>query len=634
MSLLRGTVVDNQDPMKRGRCRVYVWGVHKKEDPNLPWAETAGSTMFGLHRGSGYSGVLQKGTTVWVQFEQNDIQCPIIVGVFVGHEAETMGDVSPENSDFSGPSKADYGNVWQLTTPGGLGITFNDNKKTVEITNGSSRITLKGSDMIVDANMTVNGHITAQGVFAPNLCTCGSPGIPYPGSPSGSPNPSGKTPEEIAKDNKCEPKDCSVDFGTNNDTSDVHPYMAVLLKEAQNIYKEDTGNDFYVCETTVSPDKMACNMQAHENPEERYPLNALCGLAIKVAPDEKSCNIVDAELEDPAANPDDTPPDDGYNIECGEVAIPQLQAFKVLISKGEGGPQAFNRGVAGDSPNEKIDFTKMTFGQYFQRTAKYGNPGSKQNTIFAWGSYQMIPVTTKENLPRVNLSESDYMTTENREKLFTSLIKHARPPIYKYLTGQSEDVNAAALALAQEWSSFGIPYAIGSKQKDQSYHGNVGGNKASKSSASAIKSLIDLKAGITAVAKAKNITLKEAFECVFASHTGPDGAAADLPDVNLDNRPFTEPKPPEIDSKIKDAFIEAQKNTQVAKIKFLNNWVVIDEESCEDDVFNKFADSIGECGVSAGIRDSDTEETPEVDPDDSSYPGGGGAGGGGAGGSW
>ena len=51
MSLLRGTVTDNQDPMQRGRCRVYVWGMHQEADDNLPWAETAGSTAFALHKG-------------------------------------------------------------------------------------------------------------------------------------------------------------------------------------------------------------------------------------------------------------------------------------------------------------------------------------------------------------------------------------------------------------------------------------------------------------------------------------------------------------------------------------------------------------------------------------------------------
>ena len=50
MSLLRGTVIDNQDPMQRGRCRVYVWGMHQEADDNLPWAETAGSTAFALHK--------------------------------------------------------------------------------------------------------------------------------------------------------------------------------------------------------------------------------------------------------------------------------------------------------------------------------------------------------------------------------------------------------------------------------------------------------------------------------------------------------------------------------------------------------------------------------------------------------
>ena len=101
MPFLRGEVTDNSDPMKRGRVRVKVWGVHDDDDDDLPWAEVMGDTADPLHNGSGTRPKeMPVGCTVWVEFEHGDINCPIVCGVFVGHNTDSMAMAFPFNSDY------------------------------------------------------------------------------------------------------------------------------------------------------------------------------------------------------------------------------------------------------------------------------------------------------------------------------------------------------------------------------------------------------------------------------------------------------------------------------------------------------------------------------------------------------
>lgn len=335
MSLLRGTVIDNQDPMQRGRCRVYVWGMHQEADDNLPWAETAGSTMFGLHRGVGYSGVLQVGTTVWVQFEQQDIQCPVIVGVFVGHDTDSPGDVSPENSDFNPDAKGDnYGKVWMFNTPAGNSFKMDDANPQVHIktpngfelhlddanrrirlgtpcgpeivmecdgklvlSSGCAKITLDKCETIIDSNVTVNGHLTAQGLFAPNICYCSSPGSRFNGTFN----------SQNKKRKECEPQtddkgntSCNKDLPPQNDLGTLEEEMAKLVDEAKNIYIDRNGTKapFNVCETKMSPERYQCLKASGKE----VPIQMVCGLGVQAIPHDQKCEDANAANDETQAN--------------------------------------------------------------------------------------------------------------------------------------------------------------------------------------------------------------------------------------------------------------------------------------------------------------------------------------------
>ena len=125
MPFLRGEVTDNNDPMQRGRVRVKVWGVHKDDDENLPWAEVMGDTADPLHQGKGKKPKkMPIGCTVWVEFEAGDLNCPVVVGVFVGHKAgDDMSAANAGNSDWAMASGGGGGGLGGLLggTLGALG---------------------------------------------------------------------------------------------------------------------------------------------------------------------------------------------------------------------------------------------------------------------------------------------------------------------------------------------------------------------------------------------------------------------------------------------------------------------------------------------------------------------------------
>lgn len=533
MALLRGTVTDNQDPMQRGRCRVFVWGMHSSEDPNLPWAETAGSTMFGLHNGVGYSGVLQVGTTVWVQFEQQDIQCPVIVGVFVGHNADNMGEAGPANSDFNPDAKGDnYGQVWMfntpagnsfkmddknprihITTPNGFELDLDDQNKKIRlgtpcgpeivmecdkkitISSGCAKMTMDGCKTIIDSDVTVNGHLTAQGLFAPNICYCGKPGDPSKAKP---------TPVTA-----CKPCDagkgssCNTDFPPS--AGGISGDMQKLVDEAQKIFKAKTGKEFKICEGKMTGDRYNCLTSGGES----VPIQMVCGHGI-VASEDGDCEKANASSASPCG---ETKPGD-----CGSN-FPEVEAIKNLIAKGEsassGGYNAYNRGD-GKLAKEKIDFSQMTYDEYFTRAML---PPGDPKRIFAHGKYQFIPPTVKGALSWAKLPGSTKITPETQEKLFPYFFLSARKPtVGAYLLGNG-NIDSAMEGMAKEWASIGInkDMQVNGKQlkKGQSYYSGVGNNVAHTPPEPVQKALEDLKALVEKVSNDKKIPKQKALECVL-----------------------------------------------------------------------------------------------------------------------
>lgn len=99
MRIHRGIVVDNKDPEKLGRVRVQVHNVTRGSDiETLHWANVVQSPSMGLLNGVGFSSVLRKGTNVYLIFEEDNHQFPLVIGTIVGH-SETYDDENFRDPD-------------------------------------------------------------------------------------------------------------------------------------------------------------------------------------------------------------------------------------------------------------------------------------------------------------------------------------------------------------------------------------------------------------------------------------------------------------------------------------------------------------------------------------------------------
>ena len=92
----------------------------------------------------------------------------------------------------------------------------------------------------------------------------------------------------------------------------------------------------------------------------------------------------------------------------------------------------------------------------------------------------MIPSTLEAGLKYLKIDPNTKFTPEVQEALFRDyLLKVKNPKVYKYITGESDNLEGAQLSMAKEFASVGIPRDIAGKTKGQSYYGGVGNNKAS-----------------------------------------------------------------------------------------------------------------------------------------------------------
>jgi hypothetical protein len=116
VKLYRAVVEDNDSPLKDGRVRVRIYGIHTEKNEHsgdefeyvrtseLPWAEVIGGNSFSLIAGVGLTSVLRQGSWVWVVLENEDPNRPVIIGTIngknngspVGVHASGLGFVDPD----------------------------------------------------------------------------------------------------------------------------------------------------------------------------------------------------------------------------------------------------------------------------------------------------------------------------------------------------------------------------------------------------------------------------------------------------------------------------------------------------------------------------------------------------------
>lgn len=122
----RGIVVDNNDPLTNGRCKINVFGVYDElKSGELPWATFADPFMGGL-QGYGSSLIPEVDTHVWVFFEGGDVRHPVYFAGAPAMNGEGNPDLPEESSD-------DYPNKIVLKFKEDIVLTIDKSTSTVSI---------------------------------------------------------------------------------------------------------------------------------------------------------------------------------------------------------------------------------------------------------------------------------------------------------------------------------------------------------------------------------------------------------------------------------------------------------------------------------------------------------------------
>jgi hypothetical protein len=147
-------------------------------------------------------------------------------------------------------------------------------------------------------------------------------------------------------------------------------------------------------------------------------------------------------------------------------------------------------------PSLSKPLSEYTLGEIknFQAQSRSGN-----GQLWATGRYQIIPNTLKGLQSELNLPDSTKYDNATQDKMGLQLLLN-RKSLKDYITSQvpdtQENLEKASLAVAQIWSSVGVPYNMtgryGSISKNQSYYSG-GGDRASVGTEIVQQKLKDLR---------------------------------------------------------------------------------------------------------------------------------------------
>ena len=183
--IYRGEVMDNNDPLKRGRCKVafrpMLQGIPTTD---LPWAIPAFPIFEGSGNGVGYFAVPKIGTKVGGYFEEGDVYNP----VYAWELPDGVNGV-PSSAITNYPNRKvqrttsgieiiidDTSKTITITTPGNNQIKVDDTTNSIKLThasgkyieiNTSGNITITAADAVINASgsttVTSSGAVTISG---------------------------------------------------------------------------------------------------------------------------------------------------------------------------------------------------------------------------------------------------------------------------------------------------------------------------------------------------------------------------------------------------------------------------------------------------------------------------------------
>lgn len=163
--MYRGVVLDNNDPDKRGRIKVRVFGIFTADilTTNLPWAAPAQSIFSGAGSGFGHFAVPEVNSQVFVFFEGGDLYQPV-------YWAEAPNGVHGLPSERT----INYPNRRIIKTKAGLGVYIDDTDLKIRIVHPTGKyIEMNSSgDVTIDAadvTITGSGEINIEGTGDVNI---------------------------------------------------------------------------------------------------------------------------------------------------------------------------------------------------------------------------------------------------------------------------------------------------------------------------------------------------------------------------------------------------------------------------------------------------------------------------------
>lgn len=167
--LYRGHVIDNNDPLKSGRCKINIFGLYDGvAEAELPWA----NACFPIGGAPGYGScyIPTIGSIVYVMFEAGQIYSPIYIGGspiqgMVPGECNTPNKYMVIKTPAGGKiyiSDGDDGGI-HLESPGGCGIYLDDVTGRIRLRDkAGSYIEMADGDIIIQARGMI--HLNPGGI--------------------------------------------------------------------------------------------------------------------------------------------------------------------------------------------------------------------------------------------------------------------------------------------------------------------------------------------------------------------------------------------------------------------------------------------------------------------------------------
>jgi muramidase (phage lysozyme) len=174
----------------------------------------------------------------------------------------------------------------------------------------------------------------------------------------------------------------------------------------------------------------------------------------------------------PAANPETNT----------KTYTPTKGAVATAIGKNESNNDytKYNTGTLTKPMREyKRDFSKYTVRQHIANKNTRDNNPPPNGRVFAMGRYQIVPNTMEGIYKKAGLTLDSVLSPQNQDLLYNVLLPSAAK---RYINKQSDDIDAAVIAIAKIWASVGVPYPIKGAhrmlQKDEGWYAGDGINKA------------------------------------------------------------------------------------------------------------------------------------------------------------